>query len=141
MSQVKAKVLDSWIENGKFLAKIQTNRKLLRKGIFVELKFGAKRSEYQNNFYWLYLTFLWEDCNLKEEYLTIEELHETFKATFLSERIIKKGGFELIKVGSTTALDKVTFGEYLDKIDKAVNKFLGCNTTEFWATYARDFKI
>lgn len=140
MPTLKAKVLNSWVENGKFLAKLQLNCKLLKKGVFVELKWGAKRSNCQNAFYWLYLTFLWEDCNLKEEYLTIEELHETLKATFLSERIIHEGQ-EIIKVGSTTALDKVAFGEYLEKIDKAMGIFHQIDTSDFWATYKRDYAL
>lgn len=138
----KAKVLNSWIdENGKYLAKIQVNRKLLKKGIFIDLKWGAKRSTMQNAFYWEYLTFLWEDCNLKEEYLTIEELHETLKATFLSERIITKSGFEIIKVGSTTNLDKIAFGEYLDRIDKIMVEYHKIDTTSFWETYKRDYTL
>jgi len=140
MPTCKAKVLNSWVENGKFLSKIQVNRKLLPKGIFVELKFGAKRSSMQNAFYWEYLTFLWEDCELKNEYLTIEELHETLKATFLSERIIHKGQ-ELIKVGSTTVLNKGEFSEYIDKIDKAMITFHNINTAPFFETYERDYKI
>src|SRR3990167_9624945 len=127
--RIKAKVLSTKInEQGHMLAQIQCNGKLPPKGIFIDIHFGSQRSLMQNAFYFEYLTFLYEDCNLKEEYLTTEELHETFKATFLSERIRMKGGLELIKVGSTTALDKVTFGEYLDKIDKAVTVYLHCNT-------------
>ncbi len=142
MPTIKAKVLNSWIdEKGHYLSTIQVNRKLLKKGIFIDVRFGAKRSTMQNSFYWEYLTFLWEDCNLKEEYLTIEELHETLKATFLSERIICKNGLEIIKVGSTTNLDKVTFGEYLEKIDKAMVAYHGISTAEFWSVYERDFKL
>lgn len=141
MPTIKAKVLNSWVdENGHYLAKIQLNRKLIKKGTFIEIKYGAKRSTMQNAFYWEYLTFLWEDCNLKEEYLTIEELHETLKATFLSEKIIKKG-LEVIKVGSTTALDKVTFGEYLEKIDKAMVVFHSINTAPFWENYRKNYDI
>ena len=141
MPTVKAKILNSWIENGKYLAKIQLNRKLPKKGIFIDVHWGAKRSLMQNAFYWEYLTFLWEDCNLKEEYLTIEELHETLKATFLSERIIGKNDLEIIKVGSTTNLDKVSFGEYLDKVDKAMVAFHSIDTHPFWDTYAKEYKL
>lgn len=142
MPRVKAKVLSTNIDaQGHFLAHLQFNRKIPPKGTFVDVHWGAKRSLMQNAFYWEYLTFLWEDCNMKEEYLTIEELHETFKATFLSERIVVKGGLEIIKVGSTTTLDKITFGEYMEKIDKAVTEYLHCNTSDFWATYKRDYSI
>src|SRR3990167_10662845 len=129
MPKVKAKVLSTHIDTkGYLLVHMQFNRKMPPKGAFVDVHWGSQRSLMQNNFYFEYLTFLYEDCNLKEEYLTIEELHETLKATFLSERIRMKGGLELIKVGSTTALDKVAFAEYLDKIDKAVTVYLHCNT-------------
>ena len=142
MPNCKAKVLNSWVdEKGHYLAKIQLNRKLLKAGIFIDVRWGAKRSLMQNAFMWEYLTFLWEDCNLKEEYLTIEELHETLKATFLSERITNKSGIEIIKVGSTTSLDKVTFGEYLERIDKAMVAFHNINTAPFWEEYTQNYKI
>src|SRR3990167_5639886 len=129
MPKVKAKVLSTNIDTkGHLLAHMQFNRKMPPKGSFVDVHWGSQRSLMQNSFYFEYLTFLYEDCELKNEYLTIQELHETFKATFLSERIRMKGCLELIKVGSTTALDKVAFGEYLDKIDKAVNAYLHCDT-------------
>lgn len=140
MSQVKAKVLNSWIENNKFLSKIQVNRKLLPKGIFIDIRYGAKRSLMQNAFMWKFLEFLWDDCNLKEEYLTVEELHETLKATFLSERVIKNN-LEIIKVGSTTTLNKGEFAEYLNKIDKAMVAFHNIDTSEFWAEYEKTYKL
>ena len=44
MPVIKAKVLNSWIdEKGNYLSQIQLNRKQLKKGIFVEIKYGAKR--------------------------------------------------------------------------------------------------
>ena len=142
MPRVKAKILSTNIDTqGHFLAQLQFNRKLPPKGVFVDVQWGAKRSLMQNAFYWEYLTFLWKDCNLKEEYLTIEELHETLKATFLSERFITKSGLEIIKVGSTTNLDKVTFGEYLDKVDKAMVVFHSIDTSSFWATYKKDYAL
>ena len=143
MPRVKAKILSTNIDpQGHFLAHLQFNRKMPPKGSFVDVQWGAKRSLMQNAFYWEYLTFLWEDCNLKEEYLTIEELHETLKATFLSERIISKNGVGvIIKVGSTTALDKVAFGEYMDRIDKAIVAFHCINTSAFWQEYEQNYKI
>jgi len=141
MPKIAGKVLATKIDQGRMLAKIQLNRKLPPVGTSVIVKWGATRSNSQNAFYWAYLTFLWEDCNLKEEYLTIEELHETLKATFLSEKLIKKQEIEIVKVGSTTTLDKVSFGEYLDKVDKAMVIYYNINTSQFWKDYAENYEL
>ena len=140
MPKIRARVLDTKIEGKEFLAKLSFNGKLPRKDEYITCQWGAKRSDLQNSFYWLYLTFLFEDCNLKEEYNTIDELHETLKATFLSKRIFKDG-LELIQVGSTTKLDKVAFGEYLEKINKAMVESLHLNTAPFFEEYETSWKM
>ena len=141
MPTCKVKILAVWEEQGKHLVKAQFNRKPPPKGSFVDVRFGAKRSLMQNSFYFAYLTFLWDDCELKKEYLTVEELHETLKATFLSKRITNASGIELIKVGSTTKLDKIAFSEYLERIDKAVTTFHNLDTSSFWKEYAENYKL
>lgn len=140
MPKVTARVLATKIENGKFLGMVRFNGKLPPKGMLVSVSWGKRRSELQNNLYWLYLTFLWEDCNLKEKYLTIEELHETLKATLLSERIVVKG-LEIIKVGSTASLDKIAFGEYIDRIDKAMAVYHNVDSGPFWLDYEENYKM
>lgn len=131
MPKVRAKVLAVKIENGKFLAKLEFNERLPKIGDLLVCKWGKYRSTSQNSLYWAFLTFLWQDCSLKDEYNTVEELHETLKATFLSKRILVKG-LEIIKVGSTTTLDKLAFSEYMERIDKAMTEYHHISTAPFW---------
>lgn len=134
MPKVSGTVLASKIFEGKMLAKISLNGSMPKQGDRITVKWGRTRSNSQNALYWLYLQFLWQDCNLKEEYNTVEELHETLKATFLSKRVFHDGK-EFINVKSTTALDKLAFGEYLKQIDDAMVEYHHCNTAPFWQEY------
>jgi hypothetical protein len=133
MPKTKAKVLAAIKEEetGNLLAKLQFNKYLPKVGEWITCSFGRRRTLPQNSLYWSYLTFLWNDCELKDEYSTVDDLHEMFKATFLSKRIFH-GEKEFIKVGSTTRLDKQGFSEYLKQIDDAMNAYHGCNTAPFW---------
>jgi hypothetical protein len=139
MPTVRAQVLATKTEGKEFLAKLSFNGRLPNKGDFITCKWGKIRSTSQNALYWLYLTFLFEDCNLKEEYNTIEELHETLKATFLSKKVFHNG-LEFVHVKSTTSLDKIAFGEYLKQIDNAMVEYHHCNTAEFWQSQKEQFK-
>jgi hypothetical protein len=134
MPKVAAVVLESGVYNGKNLAKIRLNGSLPKKGEKITVKWGRARSECQNALYWLYLSFLFNDCGLKDEYSTVDELHEMLKATFLSKRIFH-GGKEFLKVGSTTTLDKLAFGEYMKQIDNAMVEYHHCDTSRFWQEY------
>jgi len=136
--KVKAKVLAVLKdEKGKLLAKLQFNQKLPRVGDMVTVKWGKVRSILQNALYWTFLQFLLDDCNLKEEYLDKEELHETLKGRFLAKKVMSKGGFKIIVVGSTTDLDKHEFAEYLEKVDKVVIEYHHVDTSEFWKDYEK----
>ena len=140
MATVKAKVLKTKIgEGGAFLALLQFNGKMPEVGDTVSCKWGKARSLNANALYWLFLEFLMEDCGLKDQYLDTEELHEAMKIRFLSKRVTIGNGFETVKVQSTTTLDSTQFTDYMDKIDKAVTEYLGCNTSEFWRTYAENY--
>lgn len=134
MPKVAGRVLASKLIDGKFLAKIALNGRLLPEGVQISIKWGKGRSNAQNALYWLFLGHMWEDCDLKSEYGSVEELHETLKATFLSKRIFH-GGKEFIHVGSTTALDKVAFGEYIERINRAMIEYHGIDTSSFWDAY------
>jgi len=135
MPRIAGKVIKTKNEGGELKAILKFNGKLPPEGALVTVKYGSSRSNQQNKFYWAYLTFLYETCGLKSEYLTVEDLHETFKATFLSKKTIGKNGFELIKVKSTTDLDKQSFSEYIDKIDKAMSEYHNISSAEFFQDY------
>ncbi len=131
MPKVSGTVLGVAIIEGKMLMKAELNGRLPKKGDLITVRFGKVRSNEQNSLYWLYLTFLLNDADLKSEYLTIEELHEMLKATFLSKRVFH-GKKEFIHVGSTTTLDKHAFGEYMERIDKAMTEYHHISTAAFW---------
>jgi hypothetical protein len=132
--KVSGRVLAVAIIEGKMLMKTQMNGRLPKKGDLITVKWGRTRSNEQNALYWLYLQFLWQDCGLKDEYSTVDDLHETLKATFLSKRVFHNG-MEFIKVGSTTSLGKLEFGEYLKQIDNTMVEYHHCNTAPFWEEY------
>lgn len=71
----------------------------------------VKRSLSQNNFYWLYLGVIEQETGN-----WAEDLHELFKRKFLKKQFKKILGAEVVLPGSTAALSKVEFGEYMEKI-------------------------
>lgn len=74
-----------------------------------------KRTLSQNAYYWIYLEVI-----SRETGNSPEDLHEFFKARFLPKKIIKikgkKNTHEFTRTISTAKLNKLDFGEYLDKI-------------------------
>jgi hypothetical protein len=73
----------------------------------------SKRSDQQNKYYWgVVLEVISESTGY-----TPDELHDTFRAMFLMD---KSGKWPIIK--STTSLNKVTFGDYLEKIFREAAK-------------------
>jgi len=106
-----------------FYGKVQNHRLLLKNkqkwneylgklsDCNVEIDIKRKRSKRtlsQNNLYWLWLT---EISNYTGYYP--EELHSSFKAMFLTDRSKK-----IPLVRSTSILNKIQFGQYLNKIEK-----------------------
>lgn len=69
-------------------------------------KHRARRSDPQNRYYWLCLNVIGDCLGY-----TSEELHDTFKSMFLTDHT---GAFPVVR--STTSLDKLQFGEYMEKI-------------------------
>ena len=73
----------------------------------------------QNSYYWAYLSII-----EKETGQLATDVHEWAKRKFLPPRFITVNGEELKVPGSTAALDKLAFGEYLDKIAAETNMAL-----------------
>jgi hypothetical protein len=143
MPLTKAKVLSERIdEQGHFLATVQFNRRMPKKGTIFTAKWGSIRSLPQNSLYWLYLNFLIEDCGLKEHgHFDPLALHIDLKQHFLAEKIFDKGKFRAIEEATTTTLDKVEFGEYLKKVDEFIVDWFKIDTSAFWETYEKEFKL
>lgn len=76
----------------------------------------ARRSLDQNSLYFLYL-----DIISRETGHTSEELHRIFKGLFLPKKKVTLNGKDYMLTGSTTELNKVDFGIYLDRICAETN--------------------
>lgn len=74
-------------------------------------KVETKRTLTQNAFYWCYLQLI-----EKETGNDANDLHQYFKRTKLPPKFITVMGKQIKIPKSTTELDKLEFGEYLDKI-------------------------
>lgn len=70
-----------------------------------------KRSNQQNRYYWLYLQVIEQETGN-----IADDLHEYFRRKFLPPKFITVMGKEIKIPSSTTELNKVEFGEYLEKI-------------------------
>lgn len=69
------------------------------------------RSTSQNKFYWAYLRIIANETGHTED-----DLHALFKRKFLPPEFKTILGVEVKLPASTTKLDKISFGEYMDKI-------------------------
>lgn len=76
----------------------------------------SRRSLEQNSFYWLYLGVI-----ERETGNNATDLHELFKRKFLPPIPKKILGTEFKIPASTSNLNKIEFGEYLDKISALTN--------------------
>ena len=74
------------------------------------------RSTQQNSFYWLYLGIIESETGNNAN-----DLHEYFKRIFLPPKIINVFDKEVKIPNTTTELNKIEFGEYLDKICAMTN--------------------
>jgi hypothetical protein len=71
-------------------------------------RYRKKRSNKQNRYYWLCLNFIGNEIGEDPD-----ELHDTFKAMFLTDRT---GKIPIVR--STTKLNTMQFMEYMDKITR-----------------------
>ncbi len=140
--RIKGKVLATKIdEQGRFLIKVQCNRKFPPKGAIIDIRFGSLRSLPQNRLYFKYLHFLIEDCNLKEHgQYSVQGLHENLKSYVLSEKLFDKGAWKSIETATTTDLTRSEFSNYFDIVDKVVQDTFGVDTADFWQNYAENYQ-
>lgn len=142
MPKITATVLKVGKADGKpaILCKIIGNPPKV--GQVISVKWGAIRSLSQNSLYWVFLTWLINEGGLKDQgHYSVEALHLDFKACLLSEKRVKKGIFKIIEMGTTTQLDKIQFGEYLDAVNKLVGEIFHVDTSPFWDTYAQEYQL
>ena len=140
MPKVQARVLASKFEDGKMLANIQLNGKLPKAGELLTVKWGATRSLPQNSLYWVYLSWLINDAGLKDQgHFSPDALHLDLKTHLLAEKLFDRGKFRAIEEASTTQLNKVEFGEYLEAVDRFIIDFFGIDTSPFWKQYGENY--
>ena len=106
------------VENGHLDAGSELNRSRLKEELLENEgkrykleKIKTQRSLNQNSYYWLYLGIIERETGNDSN-----SLHEYFKIKFLPPKFIKLKGKEHKVPRSTTELNKVEFGEYLEKI-------------------------
>ncbi len=81
-----------------------------RVSLTIELQ-KDKRSLSQNALYWVYLGIIANETGDNEN-----DLHEYLKRKILAPRFIQVLGKEVKLPGTTSKLDKLEFGDYMDKI-------------------------
>jgi len=140
--KVSGKVLNTTIDQGAMIAQIQLNGKLPHKGEHVVVKWGSNRNLQQNSLYWVFLNWVLNDANLKDQgHFSVEALHLNLKTFILAEKIFDKGRFKAIEEASTATLSKSDFGEYLTRVDEVVQEIFKIDTSSFWQTYAQDYQM
>lgn len=92
----------------------------------LEISKANKRSNPQNRFYWgLVIPMVQSGIKDMGTELTKEETHEFLKARFNFEEIVNTNTGEAISIPrSTTALNKIQFSEYVEKIQQFASEFL-----------------
>jgi hypothetical protein len=81
-----------------------------QKVVMIVKPYRKTRTVRQNAYYWLCLTFIGDEIGESPD-----DLHTTFKSLFLTDHT---GKFPMIR--STSRLNVVQFGEYLDKVIRKV---------------------
>ena len=131
--KVAAKVLQTQVmDDGRYLATLQFNGKLPPIGESLTIKWGKGRTLAQNKRMWKYFTFVLDNCGLKDEYLTTYDLHETLKKRLLCRKVMSKGGFYIMEIGSTTEFTTDEMNDYILKCDKVLTEYHHINTSQFF---------
>jgi len=133
MPTVKGKVQKTKITDGHFMCLLVLNGKLPRDGEYVTLKWGSKRTLPQNALYWVFLNWLIEHAELKDQgHFCPDALHANLKAHFLQEKILEKDEYPDKELATTTLLNKSEFSEYFEKVDHFMQEFFEIDTSPFW---------
>jgi len=116
--------------------KAQVDEPKFKVGDNVTITKRDARSLAQNSLYWQFLTYLIEECGLKEQgHFSPMGLHYSLKQYFIAEKVFDGKQFKAIEEATTTNLNKEQFSEYMEKINKFVTEFFKVDTSSFWELY------
>ena len=109
-------------------------------GIYrIEVKKVRKpRSNDQNGWLWgcIYPMLLEGLLDAGWEFVSVEQVHEFFKAQMVADKVVNKHTGEIIEFpGSTATMDTVTFSTYCEKLREYAREFLNIEISDpdrFW---------
>lgn len=109
-------------------------------GIYrIEVKKVRKpRSNDQNGWLWgcIYPMLLEALLDAGWEFVSVEQVHEFFKAQMIADKVVNKHTGEIIEFpGSTAMMDTVTFSTYCEKLREYAREFLNIEIPDpdrFW---------
>lgn len=109
-------------------------------GIYrIEVKKVRKpRSNDQNGWLWgcIYPMLLEALLDAGWEFVSVEQVHEFFKAQMVADKVVNKHTGEIIEFpGSTATMDTVTFSTYCEKLREYAREFLNIEIPDpdrFW---------
>lgn len=112
----------------------------VRDGIYrIEVKKVRKpRSNDQNGWLWgcIYPMLLEALLDAGWEFVSVEQVHEFFKAQMTADKVVNKHTGEIIEFpGSTAMMDTVTFSTYCEKLREYAREFLNIEIPDpdrFW---------
>ena len=122
-------------------AAIALDSRILKVGDKITVHKGSRRTLPQNSFYWVYLNWLINNGMSDLGHYSADALHNNLKAHFLADKIMEKGQFEAIEDGTTTTLNRVEFGLYIDKINEFMIDEFKIDTSPFFEEYDSIYKI
>ena len=123
------------------LIKAEVDEPKFKVGEVVSISKKNIRSIKQNSLYWQFLTYLIDECGMKEQgHFSPMGLHYDLKQYFLAEKIFNGKQFKAIEEATTTNLNKEQFSEYMEKINKFVTEFFEVDTSDFWQMYHEVFR-
>ena len=123
------------------LIKAEVAQQRFKVGDKISIVKGSERTVSQNNFYWLYLTFVIDNGAKEHGHFDPYGLHLSLKRYFLSDKTMTRGQWKEIEESTTTDLSKSGFGEYFEKVDHLINETLGVDTSSFFQDYADNYQV
>lgn len=110
---------------------IEAVRTLEGRQIVLELRQSRKRSNQQNRYYWgAVLPIVQYGMQQVGVTMSIEQVHDLMKFKHLQTEYVTTDGEIINSIGSTTALNPIEFGDYIDRIREWALEYLNIDIPE-----------